>query len=417
MEEVFKFSAQPLKVKPPDTGTTVKRARTQGDEDVGNLRKPVSDSFKAKLISTSSSGTWLGFGIGKEKLKIEDGDISIVEGPNGPAMKLFTEFKFHLCITWASALMLTIMGRLHTLNFLLSKLSQKWPLIGQWQHTNLEVGYFVVRFQMLDDLEFVLTGGPWVIDNQYLFIQKWRSNFVPGEEEIQKMPVWVRLSKLPIEWIDVDLVRSMSGMLCNTYKVDPITESQARGRFAWICVEIDITKPLKSSPDVDDRSIRVEKENLGLICFKCGRVGHSKDNCTEGVVQQNESENHSEVEVDAWAVVADSYGHWMQVSFGRNRKSNDGQNYGVKVTPSIVLAEISNREASIKNQLSRPSLSKYLPDNALDKSYFNKPFKENVDRKGVKGSNKPKIKVDVADNSNFDVVASKLRAAMKVTME
>lgn len=72
-------------------------------------------------------------------------------------------------------------------------------------------------------------------------------------------------------------------MLGITYKVDPITESQARDHFARICVEIDITKPLKSSLDVDDRSIRVEYENLGLICFKCGRVGHSKDICTEGV--------------------------------------------------------------------------------------------------------------------------------------
>ena len=66
---------------------------------------------------------------------------------------------------------------------------------------------------MLDDMVYVLTGGPWVIMNQYLVVQKWRPNFVPGEDEIQKMPVWVSLSKLPMEWVDVDLLRSIGGYI------------------------------------------------------------------------------------------------------------------------------------------------------------------------------------------------------------
>ena len=79
----------------------------------------------------------------------------------------------------------------------------------------------------------------------------------------------------------MDLLKAIGGLLGVTYKVDPITESQARGRFTRICVEIDITKPLKSSLDIDNRAIRVEYESLGLICFQCGRVGHSKDSCVE----------------------------------------------------------------------------------------------------------------------------------------
>ncbi|KAK3205475.1 hypothetical protein Dsin_019521 [Dipteronia sinensis] len=75
-----------------------------------------------------------------------------------------------------------------------------------------------------------------------------------------------------------------SKLLSTTYKVDPITESQARGRFDRIYVELDITKPLKSSLDINDRVIRVEYESLGLICFQCGRVWQSKDSYVEGGV-------------------------------------------------------------------------------------------------------------------------------------
>ncbi|KAK3183171.1 hypothetical protein Dsin_030457 [Dipteronia sinensis] len=102
------------------------------------------------------------------------------------------------------------------------------------------------------------------------------------------MSVWVRLSKLAMEWIDVDPLRIVGGMLGITYKVDPISESQARGRFVRICVEIDVTKPLKSTLNVEDRSIKVEYECLGLISFNCGRIGHSTEVCMEGKIEHIE---------------------------------------------------------------------------------------------------------------------------------
>ncbi|KAK3219609.1 hypothetical protein Dsin_013579 [Dipteronia sinensis] len=195
---------------------------------------------------------WSGFGAGKEKLKIADGDITIVDGLDGPSMKLSLDLKLKLCKSWSNALIQKIMGRPHTFNFMLHKLRQKWSLIGQWSLVDFEDGYFIVRFQMQEDLDFVLTGGPWIIANQYLVVQKWRTNFVPGEDEIRRIPVWVRLSKLPMEWIDVDLLWNIGGMLRTTYKVDHVTEAQARGRFARIYVELDITKPLKGTLSVDD---------------------------------------------------------------------------------------------------------------------------------------------------------------------
>ncbi|KAK3231897.1 hypothetical protein Dsin_003778 [Dipteronia sinensis] len=163
-------------------------------------------------------------------------------------MKLSPKLKDQLQKPWANALILKNMGRVHTLNFVLTKLTQKWSLIGQRQLTDLGDGYFVARFQMKDDLDYVLTSGHWVIANQY--------------------------------------------MIC---KVDPITKNQARCRFARICVEIDIFKPLLGYLYIDDRVIRVEYESLGLICLKCGRYGHSRENCREGVIEEMATEDDREV--------------------------------------------------------------------------------------------------------------------------
>ncbi|KAL5769672.1 hypothetical protein ACOSP7_013826 [Xanthoceras sorbifolium] len=42
------------------------------------------------------------------------------------------------------------------------------------------------------------------------------------------------------------------------------------------------------------RTIKVEYESLGIICFGCGRVGHVQDSCKEGVVTQELTKRTSE---------------------------------------------------------------------------------------------------------------------------
>ncbi|KAK3184665.1 hypothetical protein Dsin_031951 [Dipteronia sinensis] len=335
--EIFVFAAQQsvdsiMNVdsnKSVESNGTAKRARAdtdvlgRNDVTIGGARKEAIASFKSKLMNMANPRSWSSFGVSTEKLKIEQDDILISEGPNGPMMKLSPKLKEQMHKPWANALILKNMGRAHTLNFMLMKLSQKWTLIGQWQLTDLGEGYFVARFQMKEDLDYVLTSGPWVIANQYLVVQKWKPNFVPGEDNIQSMPIWVRLSKLPMEWLDSDLLWSIGGMLGRMCKVDPVNENQARGRFARICVEIDISKPLIGTVNIEDRSIRVEYESLGSICFKCGRYGHSKDNCKEGLVEpipedtitKSNSRDNTEMEASA-------YGPWLLVSYGRQGNKN-----------------------------------------------------------------------------------------------
>ncbi|KAK3229968.1 hypothetical protein Dsin_001849 [Dipteronia sinensis] len=200
--DVFIFSARPHEVsiemvndKLPNCNISSKRACSVEDGHVENqarfdsLRKKTMNSFKSKLMNMSSPSTWTGFGAKKEKLKIVHGDITVIEGPNRPTMKLSTVLKEQLYKPWANALILKNMGHPHTLNFMLSKLKQKWSLIRYWQLTDLDDGYFISCFQMKEDLDYVLTRGPWVITNEHLDVQKWKPNFVLGEEAIQSVPI------------------------------------------------------------------------------------------------------------------------------------------------------------------------------------------------------------------------------------
>ena len=133
MADIFMFSSQSkqgtsavVKEKPPDPKSSSKRARAVTDDDDSGLRSSSGDSFKSKLLGMSPPGSWSGFGGQHAKVEIGEGDVTVVVGPNGPAMKLSDSFKLQLCRPWTNALILKIMGRPHTLTFMLTKLRQKW---------------------------------------------------------------------------------------------------------------------------------------------------------------------------------------------------------------------------------------------------------------------------------------------------
>ncbi|KAL5823114.1 hypothetical protein ACOSQ4_021014 [Xanthoceras sorbifolium] len=103
-----------------------KQARAKCEGSIEEHRKFGSSSIKLKLMNMASScKTWFGFGTGKDKLQINRGDIVIVEGSIGLMMKLSSNLKQQLCKSGLNMLILTIMGRAHTLNFMLQKLRQK----------------------------------------------------------------------------------------------------------------------------------------------------------------------------------------------------------------------------------------------------------------------------------------------------
>ncbi|KAF9665089.1 hypothetical protein SADUNF_Sadunf16G0085800 [Salix dunnii] len=58
-----------------------------------------------------------------------------------------------------------------------------------------------------------------------------------------------------------------------------IQNGEARGKFARICVELDISKPLTLFIVVEGRTYGVVYEGFQVICFECGYYGHGRDNC------------------------------------------------------------------------------------------------------------------------------------------
>lgn len=60
--------------------------------------------------------------------------------------------------------------------------------------------------------------------------------------------------------------------------LDANTNLVARGKFARICVEVDLAKPLIPRIKIGDLIQKVKYEAINTVCFRSGVVAHRVDN-------------------------------------------------------------------------------------------------------------------------------------------
>lgn len=81
------------------------------------------------------------------------------------------------------------------------------------------------------------------------------------------------------EMLDEELISFMVDMIGKTVKVDAMSLTGLRAKFAWVCVEVNLNKPLLPSLTVFDCEQKIEYEGLHLICLECGCYGHRGEDC------------------------------------------------------------------------------------------------------------------------------------------
>lgn len=150
-----------------------------------------------------------------------------------------------------------------------------------------------------------------------------------------------------------------------------MTLGQSRRKFARICIEVDLSKPLKPFVEVDYVAYNVVYEGISLICFECGCFGHAKDKCPfvhvttdvdnnengvnfvsdvnmdnvmldTQVVQDIQTESNGTAEV-LNDVIKEDMGPWMLMS-NKNKRKAGGNGGGRKHAPSGSRFDVLNEE-------------------------------------------------------------------------
>ncbi|KAI9100909.1 hypothetical protein K1719_024033 [Acacia pycnantha] len=139
-----------------------------------------------------------------------------------------------------------------------------------------------------------INGGPWLINDAYLNVARWRPEFNPKSAIIESVVAWVRFPDLPAPLFDKKFLLNLGNVIGKAIKLDIHTAQRARGKFARMCVELDLTKPLVPEFEIEGQVLSIVYESLGMLCNKCGRFGHSREVCEE--LQKRDMEERMEVE-------------------------------------------------------------------------------------------------------------------------
>jgi hypothetical protein len=151
-----------------------------------------------------------------------------------------------------------------------SKLETIWDLKGGFELMDIGNSFFMIKFDAEDDKTRVINGGPWMIYDHYLAMRQWVPSFNASTATIDKTMVWIRIPSLNLVYYDESVLWAIASMVGNPIKVDLNTLTLARGRFARICVEIDLTQPVVGKVGVNGEWYHVQYEGLHVICTQCG---------------------------------------------------------------------------------------------------------------------------------------------------
>ena len=115
-------------------------------------------------------------------------------------VNLTPEMRNSIRAKWAHALIVKVHGRAVGYQFLHSKLMSLWKPAGRMECVDLEKDFYLIRFGLVEDYNYVLKGGPWFVGENFLNIRVWEPNFKPTTAVCNMVAIWIRLPELPIEF-------------------------------------------------------------------------------------------------------------------------------------------------------------------------------------------------------------------------
>ncbi|MCH82243.1 hypothetical protein A2U01_0003044, partial [Trifolium medium] len=187
----------------------------------------------------------------------------------------------NLCTPWKDALVVKLLGKNIGYTTMKDRLHKVWKLQGGFEIMDNDNGFYMVKFDQAADKEKVITGGPWMIFDHCLAVNHWSPEFASPDAKVNRTVVWIRFPGLNLVYYDESFLLAMASAIGRPIKVDTNTLKVERGKFARVCVEVDLTVPVVGKIWVNGHWYKVQYEGLHIICTSCGCYGHVGRNCTQ----------------------------------------------------------------------------------------------------------------------------------------
>ncbi|XP_041004168.1 uncharacterized protein LOC121249532 [Juglans microcarpa x Juglans regia] len=154
------------------------------------------------------------------------------------------------------------------------------PVVGQLKNPR----NVLIRISNEEDFNSVMVRGNSEVEGVLYRVFHWMPNFIE-EEDSPWVPVWLTLSGLPPNYFHESILRSIGGGFGRFLKRDNVTACVTHSEAAHICVEMDVSKPLRHSFWLDNSGLETSHcqevifEMLPAFCLLCRKQDHHENKC------------------------------------------------------------------------------------------------------------------------------------------
>ncbi|XP_056853412.1 uncharacterized protein LOC130502665 [Raphanus sativus] len=174
---------------------------------------------------------------------------------------------------------------------LIYRMPRKWGKEGRVRGVALSAERFQFFFQKEHDLLDVLEKGVQTCNEWVIVLERWVEN--PPEDYLQHVPIWVQISKIPVNHYTEKALTALGDIVGETMVVaydpsKPITQP-----FVRVKVKFNVAKALRPSKVIDlgegkTAVVHFHYENIQKRCFTCFRLNHEKSICPLTVNRRRE---------------------------------------------------------------------------------------------------------------------------------
>ena len=276
-------------------------------------------SFKDKLVGEIPGAFAQAFDLNDQMEEDSDSDNESRKGSNSVRegqvrMNLSKETKKRFRGPWSKATIVKLVGRTVGLNYMQSKLAQLWKPKGRMDCIDLSYGFSLVRFFSKEYLERVIKRGSWFIGDHFLSLRLWEPFFKPSTVNVSLIAIWIKLNEFPIELYETELLREIGESIGKVLRINSHIAMEARDRYARLCIQIDINKPLANSILIGRFKQVVTYEGIHKLCFSCGRIRHKVKACPYTICKEKGKESivpTEEVQVNQTSDSVDGSVDWQ----------------------------------------------------------------------------------------------------------
>lgn len=94
--------------------------------------------------------------------------------------------------------------------------------------------YFLIKFKSIIDRDEVLYSGPHMMHNRPVIVIVWEADFDLNKEVFRIIPLWLKLSGIPLSYWSLKSLRRIGSALCKPVYVDYCTTNMDRISYARI---------------------------------------------------------------------------------------------------------------------------------------------------------------------------------------